>query len=89
MKIKIDDEIADKIVVKNLIRAYRSLLEEMARLESRMHSGEVLPGHQMEDYENFVDTSDGILSTLKYFMVHTDFEKMVAKVRKGIHYDKE
>jgi hypothetical protein len=81
MKLEIDDDLVDKIVVEALLRQYESLCESIHALEGRRS----LAKYEEEDLKDNIMFARAIRKAVEYFSVASDHERWLTSVEDEIN----
>lgn len=73
MKIEINQEQIDKIIVEELQESYRIMSNDMITISAMKK----IPPHRQEDYDDQKKTRKAMKKVLSYYMVKEDFEDWV------------
>jgi len=86
MKLEIDDDIVNKIIVEDLQKAYISCQEEVARLVKKEKP---LEDYEYQDIYDSEETSNALARVLQYYMYRPEADAFIAKnkFRQGHFFD--
>lgn len=73
MKIELDDDVVDNIVLSVLKKDYRRLCDEITDLKLK----QTLQPHQQEDLKHSTEYKQAIEGVLRYYMYIGDAEKFI------------
>lgn len=78
-KIEIADDTADLLFRDMLVTDYRSLKDDIRKLQIRINNGEELSPYELEDMSDWIRWADALEILLEYYTVN--YEEIIAATR--------